>query len=139
MDERECGGLGRLGGELPVDFLVAECGGFGVDRGLGQRDTVFLDRIPFAFQGGGECVYGFFSAAAELCGQVGADLDDVVGLGGQLGGRDAAVFQLGADQRGHLVVGVAGESDGAGRVLGVFVDGLRVLFENVVHGAHGLL
>ena len=70
VDEGERGCLCGLCGELPVDFLVAEGGSFGVDRILGERDTVFLDRVAFSFEGRGEGVYGVFRVAAELRGEV---------------------------------------------------------------------
>ena len=136
LDEGECGCLCGLCGELSVDFLVAECGCFGVDCVLGEGNAVFLDRIPFPFEGCGERVYGVFRVAAELRAQVCTYFDDFVGLVRQLVGCGAAVFQLGADQGCHFIVLVSGESDGVGGFLCVGVDLFGGRFENVVHGAH---
>ena len=137
-DQRQGGRLVGFGRQRAAYLFEAQRRGFGVDLCLVQRYAVPLDGVAFALQRAGQGLYGFTAGATEHAGQVSAQLDEVVGLRGQLVHGGAAVFQLGADERAQLVVFVLGQAYGSRGAFRPFQHLLGAALEDGFDGALGL-
>ena len=104
-----------------------------------DADAVALDRVALTAQQRREGVDGVGGGAAELGGKVGADLDELLGAVGLLGGGHTHVGQLRADDGCHRRVLDLGEARLLGGVSGELVDLCGVLPEDGVDGTLGLL
>ena len=128
------GVLGRLlGGDDPVR------GEPSVDVDLLQRDAVLLDGVALAAEQRPDRGDRVGRRAAEGRGEVGADVDEPVGIARQVARVAAHPLELSADDRGHLLVLGRREPVGRRRRLPVVLDRVRVVLEDRLDCAGRLL